>query len=459
MTGDQLLGFCHRLDRARMPVLKRTGSRNASTNHGASEATHGRRRSPGSVIVGCWTPHSEPAARTGATSLGTRLLSRSSSGESVSLHQVSQLETHPIRCATMDTVTQRLHEALRLHDPEYRGFASDNYAGIHPEVLAAIAAANDGHQVAYGADAYTARLQEVMAAHFGEGVEAFPVFNGTGANVLGLQSMLPRWGAVICAQTAHIHTDENAAPERVAGLKLLVVPTADGKLTPELIDREAWGWGDEHRAQPLAVSITQTTELGTAYTAAEIAAIAAHAHERGMALHVDGSRISNAAAHLGVSLREFTVDAGVDVLSFGGTKNGLMFGEAVVVLNPAASEGLTYLRKLNMQLESKMRFVSAQLIAILTDDLYLRSAGHANLMATRLREAVEGLAGLTITQKTQSNAVFAVLPPGVADRLRESFRFYDWNPATGEVRWMCAFDTTEADVDAFAAAIRKELSP
>jgi threonine aldolase len=360
--------------------------------------------------------------------------------------------------ARLDVVTNGLHDTQRLHDPDHRGFASDNYAGIHPEVLAAIAAANGGHQIAYGGDLYTARLQEVMAEHFGAGVEAFPVFNGTGANVLGLQSMLPRWGAVICTQTAHIHTDENAAPERVAGLKLLTVATPDGKLTPDLIDREAWGWGDEHRAQPLAVSITQTTELGTAYTAAEVRAIADHAHQRGMTLHMDGARVSNAAAHLGVPLREFTTDAGVDVLSFGGTKNGLMFGEAVVVLNAAASEGLSYLRKFNMQLESKLRFVSAQLIAILTDDLYLHSAGHANAMATRLRRAVEGLPGVTITQRTQSNAVFAVLPPGVADRLRQHFRFYDWDPATGEVRWMCAFDTTEADVDAFAAALREELA-
>ncbi len=355
-------------------------------------------------------------------------------------------------------MTYGFDDSLRLHDPAHRGFASDNYAGIHPEVLAAIAAANEGHQIAYGEDLYTVRLQEVMAEHFGTGVEAFPVFNGTGANVLSLQSMLPRWGAVICTQTAHIHTDENAAPERVAGLKLLTVPTPDGKLTPGLIDREAWGWGDEHRAQPLAVSITQTTELGTAYTAAEVRAIADHVHELGMTLHMDGARLPNAAAHLGVKFREFTTDAGVDLLSFGGTKNGLMFGEAVVVLNPNVSDGLKYLRKLNMQLASKMRFVSAQLIALLTDDLYLRSASHANAMAARLRDSVEGLPGLTITQKTQSNAVFAVLPPGVADRLRERFRFYDWEPAAGEVRWMCAFDTTEADVDAFAVALREELT-
>jgi threonine aldolase len=355
-------------------------------------------------------------------------------------------------------VTDNFDDALSLHDSEYRGFASDNYAGIHHEVLTAVAGANGGHQVAYGEDIYTRRLQEVMAEHFGNGVEAFPVFNGTGANVVGLQSMLPRWGAVICTQTAHIHTDENAAAERVAGLKLLTVPTPDGKLTPELIDREAWGWGNEHRAQPLAVSISQTTELGTAYTAAEVRAIADHIHGRGMTLHMDGARISNSAAHLGVKLREFTTDAGVDILSFGGTKNGLLFGDAVVVLNPAASEGLTYLRKLNMQLASKMRFVSAQLVAILTDDLYLRSAGHANAMAVRLRQAVEGLPGLTVTQKTQSNAVFAILAPSVVDKLRQRFGFYDWDPAAGEVRWMCAFDTTEADVDRFAAAVREELA-
>ncbi|MEF2975872.1 threonine aldolase family protein [Subtercola sp. YIM 133946] len=351
------------------------------------------------------------------------------------------------------TTTPAFDPATRLHDPAWRGFASDNYAGVHPEVVAAIAAANEGHQVAYGEDLYTARLQQVVKRHFGEQAEAFPVFNGTGANVLSLQSMLPRWGAVVCTATAHIHTDENAAPERVGGLKLLTVETPDGKLTPDLIDREAWGWGDEHRAQPLAVSITQTTELGTCYTPDEVRAIADHVHAHGMTLHMDGARISNAAATLGVPLAAFTTDAGVDVLSYGGTKNGLLYGEAVVVLNPQTSEGLSYLRKLDMQLTSKMRFVSAQLIALLDGDLWLESATHSNAMAQRLRAAVERMPGVTITRPTQSNAVFAIVPPGVADALREVFRFYDWNPATGEVRWMCAFDTTEADVDAFAAAL------
>lgn len=345
-----------------------------------------------------------------------------------------------------------------LHDPTARGFASDNYAGVHPEVLTALAAANGGHQIAYGQDVYTERLQEVVATHFGARAQVFPVVNGTGANVLSLQSMLPRWGAVICAETAHINVDENGAPERVGGLKLLTVPSPDGKLTPDLVDRQAWGWGNEHRAQPGVVSITQTTEVGTAYTRQEISALTAHAHDLGLTVHMDGARVANAAAGLGLPLGAFTTDAGVDVLSFGGTKNGLLFGEAVVVLRPEASTGLAYLRKMDMQLPSKMRFVSAQLLALLDGDLWLRSAQHANAMAQRLRAAVEGIAGVRLTQPTQSNAVFAVLPAGVADRLRTRFRFYDWNQATGEVRWMCAFDTTEADVDTFAAAVRAETA-
>ena len=343
-----------------------------------------------------------------------------------------------------------------LHDPAVRGFASDNYAGVHPEVLAAVGAANGGHQIAYGEDAYTARFQEVVRARFGPDAVAFPVFNGTGANVLSLQSMLPRWGAVIAADTAHINTDENGAPERIGGIKILSVPTPDGRLTPDLVDREAWGWGDEHRAQPAVVSITQSTELGTCYRPEQIAEIAAHAHGLGMRVHLDGSRLGNAAAALGVSLRALTTDVGVDVLSLGGTKNGLLGAEAVVVLNPEASEGLTYLRKMNMQLASKMRFVSAQLVALYEGDLWHRSAAHANAMAARLAAAV--VPAVSLARPVEANAVFAVLPPGVADRLRARFRFYDWDRATGEVRWMCAFDTTEADVDAFAAALAEELA-
>ncbi|TQM55157.1 threonine aldolase family protein [Humibacillus xanthopallidus] len=348
-----------------------------------------------------------------------------------------------------------------LHDPQWRGFASDNYAGLHPEVIAALAEANGGHEVAYGADAYTARLQEVIAGHVGQGAVTWPVFNGTGANVVALQALLPRWGAVVCAETAHINTDEGGAPERMGSIKLLTVPTPDGKLTPELVDRQAWGFGDEHRAQPLVVSITQTTELGTCYTPEEVRAISDHAHSLGMRVHLDGARISNAAATLGTDLSAFTGAAGVDVLSLGGTKNGALAAEAVVVVDPELaadpSLGLVHLRKLSMQLASKMRFTSAQLLALYGTDLWLRSAGHANAMAARLAAGVGGLDGVRITQAVQANAVFAVLDRGVADALRESFRFYDWNPATGEVRWMCSWDTTEADVDAFVAELRRLL--
>ncbi|MCU1437471.1 MAG: ltaE [Naasia sp.] len=347
---------------------------------------------------------------------------------------------------------------MRLHDDTLRTFASDNYAGIAPEVLAAIAAANDGHQTAYGEDRYTEALQEVLRAEFGRETVGFPVFNGTGANVVGLTAMMPRWGAVICTSTAHIHTDEAGAPERVSGLKLLPVPTVDGKLTPDLIAREAWGWGDEHRAQPLVVSITQSTELGTVYTSDEVRAIADYAHELGMAVHMDGARIWNAAAALGVPLAAFTADAGVDVLSLGGTKNGLLGAEAVVALRPERAPGLIYLRKLSMQLASKMRFQSAQLLTLFDDGLGVRSAAHANAMAARLRSSLEGTPGLTFSQATDANAVFAVLANAAADRIRERYRFYDWDRAAGQVRWMCAFDTTEADVDAFAAAIREELA-
>ena len=353
----------------------------------------------------------------------------------------------------------------RLHDAELRGFASDNYSGVHPEVLEALAEANDGHQTAYGGDEYTTRLQEVIVRHFGEGASVWPTFNGTGANVVGLQAMLPRWGAVICAATAHIHVDEGGAPEKSAGIKLLPITTEDGKLTPELTAAESSGWGDEHRAQPLVVHITQSTELGTLYTPGEIRAITDYAHANGMFVYMDGARISNAAAALGLPLRAFTTDVGVDVLALGGTKNGALGAEALVVLNESASQGLVYLRKNQMQLASKMRFVSAQLLALLDGDLYLRNAGHANAMARRLRDGIEAciadgsIRGITFTQETQVNAVFATLPDGIADRLRRKFRFHDWDASKGEVRWVCSFDTTAEDVDAFLAALRAELSP
>ncbi|MFF8712790.1 threonine aldolase family protein [Streptomyces sp. NPDC015184] len=349
-------------------------------------------------------------------------------------------------------------DARRHHDPRVRGFASDNYAGTHPEILAAIALANGGHQIAYGEDAYTDHLQRVMHSHFGPTAEAFPVFNGTGANVVALQAMTDRWGAVICAESAHIHVDECGAPERVGGLKLLTVPTPDGKLTPELIDRQAYGWDDEHRAMPQVVSITQNTELGTVYTPDEIRAICDHAHAHGMKVHLDGARIANAAASLDVPMRTFTNTVGVDVLSFGGTKNGALFGEAVVVLNPDAVRAMKHLRKFSMQLASKMRFVSVQLEALLAGDLWLRNARQANAMAQRLAEGVRAVGGVEILHPVQANAVFARLPHAVSERLQERFRFYFWDEAAGDVRWMCSFDTTEEDVDAFLLALKEELA-
>lgn len=344
---------------------------------------------------------------------------------------------------------------VRLHDPARRTFASDNYAGVHPEVLAALADADGGHQTSYGDDAYTARLTEVLGEHFGREVAVFPVFTGTGANVVGLSAMLPAWGAAVCAASAHVHTDEGGAPEKVAGVKLLPVPTPDGRLTPELLATEAWGYGFEHRAQPLAVTLTQTTELGTCYRPEQIAAVAEAAHARGMHVHVDGARIANAAATLGLPLRAFTSDVGVDVISLGGTKNGAMAAEAIVVLDPDAAHGLRFLRKTQMQLASKMRFVSAQLLALYEGDLWLRSARHANEMAQRLAAGVRDLPGVEVVRPVESNAVFAVLPRAVADRVREEYWFYDWDEATGEVRWMCAFDTTAQDVDAFVAAVAR----
>ncbi|WP_396446877.1 threonine aldolase family protein [Actinomadura sp.] len=338
-----------------------------------------------------------------------------------------------------------------------RGFASDNQASVHPEILAAIAEVNDGHQPAYGDDAVTGRLRDVVRRHFGDRAEVFPVFNGTGANVVSLQAMSERWSAVVCPESAHINTDECGAAEKIAGLKLITVPAPAGKLTPGLVAAYATGFGNIQRRQPAVVSITQSTELGTVYTPEETAAVAAAAHERGLTVHMDGARIANAAASLGAPLRALTTDAGVDVLSFGGTKNGLLLGEAIVVLNPDAVRGVSYLRKSSMQLASKMRYVSAQLVALLDGDLWLRNASHANAMAARLEAAARAVPGVRITQDVQANTVFALIPKDVADRLRKRFPFYTWDESTGEVRWVCSFDTTEEDVDAFAAALAAEM--
>ena len=339
-----------------------------------------------------------------------------------------------------------------------KSFASDNYAGIHPQILAAIADVNVGHAVAYGEDETTAALSARVKDVFGDEAQVFPVFNGTGANVIALQAMTKSWEAVICANTAHVNADEGGAPEKVAGLKLWLVDAPDGKLTPDLIDQQAWGFGFEHRAQPSVVTITQSTEYGTCYTPDEIHAITQHAHGLGMSVHLDGARIANAAAHLGLPMRAFTTDVGVDALSFGGTKNGAMGAEAVVVLNPDLAPALPFLRKTAMQLSSKMRFVSAQLLALLTDDLWRRNAEHANAMAQRLAQAVAAIPGIALTQPVQANAVFATMPHEAIARTQAAYRFYVWDHTRDEVRWMCAWDTTPQDVDAFVDALRAAVS-
>jgi threonine aldolase len=252
--------------------------------------------------------------------------------------------------------------------------------------------------------------------------------------------------------------DECGAPERVAGLKLLAVDTPDGKLTPELVEPRLVRFGDEHAVQPRVVSITQSTELGTVYSAEEIRALAAQAHERGMLLHVDGARLSNAAAALGVPLRAITTDAGVDVVSFGGTKNGMLLGEAAVFLRAGLGAEVAFLRKQSMQLASKMRFIAAQFDALLADDLWRLTAEHSNAMARRLAAAVASIDGVEITQRVQANAVFAVLPPPATEELQKRWRFYVWDEHAGEVRWMCSWDTTEEDVDAFAEGVRAAVA-
>jgi threonine aldolase len=338
-----------------------------------------------------------------------------------------------------------------------RLFASDNNAGVHPEVLAAIAAANEGDVPAYGADPVTARAVARFREHFGPAVEIAFVFNGTAANVLGLQAMLRPWEAVICAETAHINVDECGAPERFTGCKLLAVPTRDGKLRPGDLDPLLKNFGVEHHAQPRVVSITQATEYGTVYTPDEVRALAEHARRHGLYLHMDGARIANAAASLGLPLRALTADAGVDVLSFGGTKNGGMVGEAVVFLDPALARDFAFVRKQGMQLASKMRFVAAQYEALLSGDLWCRIASHANRLARRLADGMRDLPGVAITQPVEANAVFATLPSGRIAALQECYSFYVWDEARSEVRWMTHFATTDAEVDDFVACARRVL--
>lgn len=338
----------------------------------------------------------------------------------------------------------------------FKGFGSDNHAGVHPQVLAAIQAANEGHAHAYGDDPWTARAKELLLERLGPDAEVAFVFNGTGANVVCLASACRPWESVLCARTAHINCDECAAPEHIANVKLVPLETPDGKLTPEIVAPALKDFGFEHAAQPKVISISQVTELGTVYTAREVRALADLAHGHGMLLHMDGARIANAAVALGTTLREFTADAGVDLLSFGGTKNGMLAGEAVVLLGDARGAHLPYVRKQSAQLASKMRFVAAQFIAMFDGDLWHRCAENANAMAARLSAGARE-AGVTLTQAPQANEVFALLERGKAERLSERFHFYIWDERVGapevEVRLVTSWDTLPQEVDALVGAL------
>ena len=339
-----------------------------------------------------------------------------------------------------------------------RAFASDNYAPAHPDVLAAIADVNASHTSAYGNDPWTEQAKEIIRRHVGApGADVHLVFNGTGANVVGLSTFLERWETIVCADSAHINVDEGGAPERLLGSKLMVQPTSDGKLRPEQVAAAVIRRGDVHFAQPRVVSITQSTEWGTLYSAAEIRELAEVAHAHDMFLHMDGARISNAAAALNVPIAEFTSAAGVDVVSFGGTKNGAIGAEAVVIINPGRGIKLGHLAKQSMQLSSKMRYNAAQFIALFGSDLWLQNAQHANAMAARLAAGIDGLPGVTLMHPQRVNSLFVRLPKATIKPLQDEFHFYDWIEAEQIVRLMCSWDTTEADVDAFIAGIKKAV--
>lgn len=342
-------------------------------------------------------------------------------------------------------------------DGPRRHLASDNWSGVHPEVLAAIASANDGHIPAYGHDTHTAAATEKLREHFGESAQIFFVFSGTGANVLGLQTIALPFNSVICADTAHIYTSECGAAEKHVGCKLSPVPSRDGKIDRHGIAEHLRYFGDDHSVQPSAVSITQATEYGTVYSPDEISTIAAFAHEHGLRLHMDGARLANAAAGLGVSLMDITGGAGVDVLSFGGTKNGMIAGEAVIFFDPELARNFAYRRMQGTQLPSKMRFIAAQFDAMFTNDLWLRNASHANKMAALLGKGLSALPRIQLTQPVQANEVFAIIPREHIAPLQNECFFSVWDETSSECRFVASFDTTEEDITSFLNAAMKVL--
>jgi threonine aldolase len=338
-----------------------------------------------------------------------------------------------------------------------RGFASDNNAAVHPEIMKAIEQANYGHTIAYGNDIFTERAIQKFRNEFGDDMDIYFVFIGTAANVLSIDAVTRPYHSVICAETSHIHQDECGAPERFTGCKVLSLHTEDGKLRVSDIEKEMYDIGFEHHSQPRIISITQTTEVGTAYRIDEIRKLSDYAHRNNMLLHLDGARISNAAAFLNKRFREFTRDAGVDVVSFGGTKNGMMYGEAVIFFNKKHSEDFKFLRKQGMQLASKMRYISVQFERYLNDDLWLELARHSNNMAKILEKEIREISGIKITQPVESNMVFAIIPREITQALQNEYFFYVRNEQRNEVRWMCAWDTTEEDIKGFVTVLKRLL--
>ncbi len=338
-----------------------------------------------------------------------------------------------------------------------RGFASDNYSGAHPEIIRAISNVNIDHAGAYGNDEYTNKAIGKFKDYFGEDIDVHFVYSGTGANVLGLKTVTNSFNAIICSDVAHINVDETGAPEHFTGCKLLIVPTNDGKITVEGIKKYTYRFGDEHYAQPKVISLTQSTEFGTLYTPEEIKIISDFAKNHNMLIHMDGARIANAAIGLNLSFREFTRDIGVDILSFGGTKNGLVFGEAVIFFNKELSSNFKYFRKQGMQLASKMRFISAQFDALLSNELWKRNAKQANSMAKLLELELKKITQVKITQKVEANEIFVIIPKEYISTLQKTYPFYVWDENRSEVRLVTSFDTTESDVHGFIALLIKTI--
>lgn len=347
--------------------------------------------------------------------------------------------------------------AYSSHMKHIKSFGSDNNAPVHEAVLRAITDANTGDAIAYGDDAYTAAAEDTFRELFGPGTKTWFVFNGTGANVSAVSHLLRPYHAIISSDQSHMHHDECGAPEKFSGCKLHVLPSSNGKIIADQIRPLLHSVGFQHHSQPKVVSITQATELGNVYTPQEIRSIADFVHANDMYLHVDGARIANAAAFLNISMKEMITDTGVDVLSFGGTKNGIMLGEAVLFLKSELAVGFEYTRKQSMQLASKMRYISAQFNALLTGNLWLENARHANKMAKLLEQKIREIPEVVITQPVQINAIFATMPAEAIPKLMKKFFFYVWNEERNEVRWMTSFSTTENDIDEFVTALKDSL--